>query len=136
MRDPNATAKRRDEMAKAATPFLHSKLASIEKRKFRKGLGSRELRSNLLFRHAGSKTYRLGLMSAFESKADIALAPRKCPRVTKSEMSTKRRRAPQHTIVLDALSQRPSHLYQVLLPVVTRNTAEQCVQSLKPLIKV
>lgn len=30
MRDPNATAKRRDEMAKAATPFLHSKLASIE----------------------------------------------------------------------------------------------------------
>jgi hypothetical protein len=26
----------------------------------------------------------LGLMSAFESKADIALAPRKCPRVTKS----------------------------------------------------
>ena len=30
MRDPNAPAKRRDEMAKAAAPFLHSKLASIE----------------------------------------------------------------------------------------------------------
>src|SRR5262245_20191888 len=30
MRDPNATAKRRDEMAKAAAPFLHSKLGSIE----------------------------------------------------------------------------------------------------------
>ena len=30
MRDPNATAKRRDDMAKAAAPFLHSKLASIE----------------------------------------------------------------------------------------------------------
>lgn len=32
MRDPNTTAKRRDEMAKAAAPFLHSKLASIENR--------------------------------------------------------------------------------------------------------
>src|SRR5262245_28997417 len=30
MRDPSAPAKRRDEMAKAAAPFLHSKLASIE----------------------------------------------------------------------------------------------------------
>ena len=30
MRDPNAAAKRRDEMAKAAAPFLHSKLSSIE----------------------------------------------------------------------------------------------------------
>jgi hypothetical protein len=30
MRDPSATAKRRDEMAKAAAPFVHSKLASIE----------------------------------------------------------------------------------------------------------
>jgi uncharacterized protein DUF5681 len=30
MRDPSAAAKRRDEMAKAAAPFLHSKLASIE----------------------------------------------------------------------------------------------------------
>jgi hypothetical protein len=30
MRDPTASAKRRDEMAKAAAPFLHSKLASIE----------------------------------------------------------------------------------------------------------
>jgi len=30
MRDPNAPPKRRDEMAKAAAPFLHSKLASIE----------------------------------------------------------------------------------------------------------
>jgi hypothetical protein len=30
MRDPNVPAKRRDEMAKAAAPFLHSKLASIE----------------------------------------------------------------------------------------------------------
>jgi hypothetical protein len=30
MRDANATAKRRDEMAKAAAPFLHSKLTSIE----------------------------------------------------------------------------------------------------------
>jgi Family of unknown function (DUF5681) len=30
MRDRNVTAKRRDEMAKAAAPFLHPKLASIE----------------------------------------------------------------------------------------------------------
>jgi hypothetical protein len=30
MRDPNARAKRRDEMAKAAAPYVHSKLASIE----------------------------------------------------------------------------------------------------------
>jgi hypothetical protein len=30
MRDPTAPVKRRDEMAKAAAPFLHSKLASIE----------------------------------------------------------------------------------------------------------
>ena len=30
MRDPSTSAKRRDEMAKAAAPFLHSKLASIE----------------------------------------------------------------------------------------------------------
>jgi hypothetical protein len=30
MRDPSAAAKRRDEMAKAAAPFLHPKLASIE----------------------------------------------------------------------------------------------------------
>jgi hypothetical protein len=30
MRDPSASAKRRDEMAKAAAPFLHAKLASIE----------------------------------------------------------------------------------------------------------
>src|ERR1044071_3978799 len=30
MRDPNVTARRRDEMAKAAAPFLHSKLGSIE----------------------------------------------------------------------------------------------------------
>src|SRR5262249_40212107 len=30
MRDPNVPAKRRDEMAKAAAPFLHSKLTSIE----------------------------------------------------------------------------------------------------------
>ncbi len=30
MRDPKAPAKRRDEMAKAAAPYLHSKLASIE----------------------------------------------------------------------------------------------------------
>jgi hypothetical protein len=30
MRDPNAPARRRDEMAKAAAPFLHPKLASIE----------------------------------------------------------------------------------------------------------
>jgi hypothetical protein len=30
MRDPSASAKRRDEMAKAAAPFLHSKLTSIE----------------------------------------------------------------------------------------------------------
>lgn len=30
MRDPNASAKRRDEMAKAAAPFLHSKLATVE----------------------------------------------------------------------------------------------------------
>jgi hypothetical protein len=37
MRDPNATAKRRDEMAKAATPFLHSKLASIENPKIQEG---------------------------------------------------------------------------------------------------
>jgi len=37
MRDPNATAKRRDEMAKAAAPFLHSKLASIENPKIQEG---------------------------------------------------------------------------------------------------
>ena len=30
MRDPNAAAKRRDDMAKAAAPYVHSKLASIE----------------------------------------------------------------------------------------------------------
>jgi len=30
MRDPNIPAKRRDEMAKAAAPFLHARLASIE----------------------------------------------------------------------------------------------------------
>ena len=30
MRDPKAHARRRDEMAKAAAPYLHSKLASIE----------------------------------------------------------------------------------------------------------
>jgi hypothetical protein len=30
MRDPNAAAKRRDEMVKAAAPFLHARLASIE----------------------------------------------------------------------------------------------------------
>jgi hypothetical protein len=30
MRGRNASAKRRDDMAKAAAPFLHSKLASIE----------------------------------------------------------------------------------------------------------
>jgi len=30
MRDPKAPARRRDEMAKAAAPYLHSKLASIE----------------------------------------------------------------------------------------------------------
>jgi hypothetical protein len=30
MRDPSIPAKRRDEMAKAAAPFLHPKLASIE----------------------------------------------------------------------------------------------------------
>ena len=30
MRDPSAPAKRRDEMAKAAAPFLHAKLASVE----------------------------------------------------------------------------------------------------------
>jgi hypothetical protein len=30
MRDPKAPAKRRDEMAKAAAPFLHARLASIE----------------------------------------------------------------------------------------------------------
>jgi len=32
MRDPSAPAKRRDEMAKAAAPFLHAKLASVEQR--------------------------------------------------------------------------------------------------------
>jgi len=37
MRDPSATAKRRDEMAKAAAPFLHSKLASIENPKAHEG---------------------------------------------------------------------------------------------------
>jgi len=37
MRDPNAAAKRRDEMAKAAAPFLHSKLASIENSKIQEG---------------------------------------------------------------------------------------------------
>jgi hypothetical protein len=30
MRDPRAPPQRRDEMAKAAAPYLHSKLASIE----------------------------------------------------------------------------------------------------------
>jgi len=30
MRDPAASAKRRDEMAKAATPYLHAKLAPID----------------------------------------------------------------------------------------------------------
>jgi hypothetical protein len=30
VRDPNAPAKRRDEMAKAAAPYVHAKLASIE----------------------------------------------------------------------------------------------------------
>jgi hypothetical protein len=30
MRDPNTPSKRRDEMAKAAAPFLHARLASIE----------------------------------------------------------------------------------------------------------
>ena len=30
MRDPKAPARRRDEMAKAAAPYLHSKLATIE----------------------------------------------------------------------------------------------------------
>ena len=30
MRDPKAPARRRDEMAKAAAPYLHAKLASIE----------------------------------------------------------------------------------------------------------
>jgi Family of unknown function (DUF5681) len=30
MRDPSAPSKRRDEMAKAAAPYLHSKLAAIE----------------------------------------------------------------------------------------------------------
>ena len=30
MRDPRAPARRRDEMAKAAAPYLHSKLAPIE----------------------------------------------------------------------------------------------------------
>ena len=30
MRDPKAPARRRDEMAKAAAPYLHSKLASVE----------------------------------------------------------------------------------------------------------
>ena len=30
MRDPSASAKRRDEMAKAAAPYLHSKLAAVE----------------------------------------------------------------------------------------------------------
>jgi hypothetical protein len=37
MRDPSAPAKRRDEMAKAAAPFLHSKLASIENPKIQEG---------------------------------------------------------------------------------------------------
>src|SRR5262245_27796106 len=37
MRDPNAPSKRRDEMAKAAAPFLHSKLASIENPKIQEG---------------------------------------------------------------------------------------------------
>jgi hypothetical protein len=37
MRDPSVTAKRRDEMAKAAAPFLHSKLASIENPKIQEG---------------------------------------------------------------------------------------------------
>jgi len=40
------------------------------------------------------------------------------------------RRAP-HTIVLGGLSQRSSHLYLVLLAIVTTNTAKRCVQSLK-----
>jgi hypothetical protein len=30
MRDPRVPAKRRDEMAKAAAPYVHPKLASIE----------------------------------------------------------------------------------------------------------
>ena len=30
MRDPAASAKRRDEMAKAAAPYLHAKLAPID----------------------------------------------------------------------------------------------------------
>jgi hypothetical protein len=30
MRDPSAAIRRRDEMAKAAAPFVHSKLASVE----------------------------------------------------------------------------------------------------------
>jgi hypothetical protein len=30
MRDPKAPAKRRDEMARAAAPFLHSKLSAVE----------------------------------------------------------------------------------------------------------
>lgn len=30
MRDPKAPARRRDDMAKAAAPYLHSKLSSIE----------------------------------------------------------------------------------------------------------
>jgi hypothetical protein len=30
MRDPKAPAKRRDEMAKAAAPYVHAKLSSIE----------------------------------------------------------------------------------------------------------
>ena len=37
MRDPSTSAKRRDEMAKAAAPFLHSKLASIENPKVQEG---------------------------------------------------------------------------------------------------
>jgi hypothetical protein len=32
IRVPSVAAKRRDEMAKAAAPFVHSKLASIENR--------------------------------------------------------------------------------------------------------
>jgi hypothetical protein len=58
MRDPNAAAKRRDEMAKAAAPYLHSKLdqPSIPDRKA--SLQSLGLRSCLSLQNPGRTSRR------------------------------------------------------------------------------
>jgi hypothetical protein len=49
VRDENADMKRRDEMAKAAAPYMHPRLAAVERRAMEEEPGHRPLRVQVTF---------------------------------------------------------------------------------------